>query len=388
MFYLSHSFPNRAVSIAVRPNGKIVVGGNILDSNNGLNTAVVIQLNADGSGDSSFGVNGAAYVSPASGDGNFISRLVVDGDGTIDMAGTNHDYVRNVNRFLFDRMSADGKTIEPAFTYEFGSGNNQDDHALDLAIDSQGRYLVGGYHRGAAGNYDCAVIRIQHSLFEVDPSFGSGGQNIIAFDYGGDNGDFCNALTVIEPSDYVVLGGHATVPNSGGGSHQAAILALLDSSGNLATWRDPNSLGFSPAKFSFDYSSNHVSGTAHAVTRLLLDRYGQFGQIGTLLAIGYGTDTLSPSSQDMGVARFLLPSPFTNFAFDPTFNNLQPELLYLGNASFTCVTNAAAFGNGNLTIAGSVAYTDDTGSTVLSVAARYAKYDGIFNNSFDPFLAL
>ncbi len=64
-FYLYGPADNHASSIALRPNGKIVVGGTIHDDNNGLVTAGATQLNADGSGDTTWGNNGAVYFTPA-----------------------------------------------------------------------------------------------------------------------------------------------------------------------------------------------------------------------------------------------------------------------------------------------------------------------------------
>src|SRR5512146_21913 len=145
----------RAHAVAVRPDGRIIVGGNF------ANVIEVAQFTANGSPDPAFaGGQGYVLLTPPQGDSNYLSRLVIDTDGSIDIAGTYYANQSgfNSNEFFFARISANGSTVEP-FQYLFGSGPNADDHAQDLAIDSQGRYVVVGYHRGASGNYDFAAIR-------------------------------------------------------------------------------------------------------------------------------------------------------------------------------------------------------------------------------------
>ncbi len=383
-FYSGQHVENQAFAVALRPDGHIVIGGTILDDNTGLDTAVVVQINADGTSDSTFGNNGpgATYVTPASGDGNYLSRLVLGSDGTIDIAGFNHDHTRNVNRFLFDRISADGRTVEPMFTYEFGSGPNQDDHATDLAIDSQGRYVVGGYHRGSNGTYDCAVIRIQHSLYDVDPSFGSGGETTIAFNLGGDNVDQCTAVAVIPPSDYVVLGGHATAMTADG-AYQAAILAFLDNNGQVAV-NNGGGTGNLPDLFAFAYNNHPLAGTSNAINKLIIDYYDtQFPQ---LLAIGSGWISGMPYGDAFGIARLNLPF-YPNFTLDTTFNGGGTQSVYFaecpGNRGFQQTHNyaqSAAFVNGQLVAVGDTAAC--SGGTVPTVA-RFAAFDGIFKNGFE-----
>ncbi len=207
--------------IAVRPDDRIVTVANQPDG-----VAVVSQFTANGLPDyGNFGSNAATFINPLSGDSTNAARVILESNGTIDVAGTYYANQSgfNSNEFLFVQISADGKTVQPLFQYLFSSGPDADDHAQDLGIDSQGRYVVVGYHRGAAGNYDFAAIRIRHDLYDVDNTFGSAGQTTVDF---GDNGDYANALT-LTPTGYIALGGQA--------NGQAA-MALLDPNGNLNTY--------------------------------------------------------------------------------------------------------------------------------------------------------
>lgn len=372
---------NQAFSVAVRPDGHIVVGGTIIDGNNGRITAVVLQLNADGSGDTSFGNNGAGatYLTPASGDGSYLARLVLDSDGTTDVAGTYYDNQAsfNGNQFFFARISADGATIEP-FQYQFGSGPNQDDHALNLAIDNQGRYVLVGYHRGSAGNYDCAAIRILNNLFDVDNTFGSAGQTTVAFDLGGDDGDFCDAIALFKSSQYIAIGGHASVDGSG---NQNAVVAMLDNNGSLAQYYS-DQIGY-PAKLAFTYGG--AADAATTVSKLIVDNNDT--KTPQLLAIGTGLKSGVPYGDAFGVARFNLPA-FTNFSFDTTFNGSGTQNVYfdecpdgIGLLRTYNDARSAAYANGKLTVAGAAACT--SGSTSSIGTARFAPFDVIFNNGVD-----
>jgi uncharacterized delta-60 repeat protein len=360
--------------VAVRPDDRIVT---VANQPGGV--AVVSQFTASGLPDGTFGTNGAAFIFPASGDSTYVSRVVIESDGYIDVAGFYHQQSTNNNEFLFDRVLADGSGND-LFQYEFGSGNNQDDHALGVAIDPQGRYVVCGYHRGANGNYDFAAIRIQHNLYDVDPTFGSGGQTTVAFDLGGDNGDYCNAVAIFPSSGYMVLGGHSTV-TVGNGTYQAASLAELDNNGNLYQHRCGDF--FCPSQFTFAYNLNPSAGLTNDITRLIIDSYDT--KYPQLLAIGSGFQSGPPYGQMFGIARFNFPG-FGEFPFDSNFNGKGVEGVYfaerptgIGLLTTTNYGLSGTFANGKLVVAG---YTQASGGNAIAVT-RLAPFDGIFKNGFD-----
>ncbi|HEX4481516.1 MAG TPA: hypothetical protein VH082_11935 [Rudaea sp.] len=380
-FPYAGSSVNQAFSVALRPDGHIVVGGTIIDENNGRITAVVLQLNADGSADGSFGNNGpgATYLTPASGDSSYLARLIIDSDGTTDVAGTyyNNQGGFNGNQFYFARVSTDGKTIEP-FQYEFGSGPNQDDHALNLAIDNQGRYVLVGYHRGSGGNYDCAAIRILNNLFDVDNTFGTAGQTTVAFDLGGDDGDSCDAIAIFHGSQYMAIGGHASVDASG---NQKAIIAMLDNNGDLDQYYS-DQIGY-PARLAFTYGG--AADAATTVSKLIIDNNDT--KTPTLMAIGTGFQSSVPYGDAFGVARFTLPA-YVNFAPDTTFNGSGTQSVFfdecpdgIGLLRTYNAAGSATYANGKLTVVGETACT--SGGTSNISAARFAPFDVIFNNGLD-----
>jgi uncharacterized delta-60 repeat protein len=350
--------------VAVRTDDRIVAIANQPDG-----VAVVSQFTANGLPDSgNFGSGAAVFISPASGDSTNVARVVIERNGTIDIAGFYHQQSTNNNQFLFVQMSPDGLTVQPFFQYEFGSGNNQDDHAQDLVIDDQGRYVVVGYHRGASGNYDFAAIRILGNLYDVDQTFGSGGQTTVDF---GDNGDYANAVA-LTPTGYIAVGGQA--------NGQAA-LTLLDPNGNLNTYFSSGLLY--SEKFAFNFGSG---GGNDSIAKLVLDGYDT--KYPQLLAIGSGNQSYASGPGGaaglmFGIARVNLPGTYSNFSLDATFAGDGTEGLYFnvrpsGIGSFITTNHghSTAFANGKLIVVG------DTLGTDMAIG-RLAPFDGIFKNGFD-----
>jgi uncharacterized delta-60 repeat protein len=364
--YFAGATGTRAQAVALRPDGRIVVGGNF-STGAAYSEADVMQLTPSGDLDTTFAsAEGYIEILPQAGDRSTLSRLLVLPDGRIVLAGTYYDNQAgfNGNQFFFDRVAADGSDSEP-FAYQFGSGPNQDDHALDLAVDGQGRYVLCGYHRGASGNYDFAAIRIRADLYDVDTAFGDGGQTTVDF---GDDGDYCNAL-VVTPAGYVVLGGQA--------NGQAA-MSLLDPDGHLFEWYS-GGIGH-PTLFPFAFGSGSAADT---ITRLMIDRYD--AQQPRVVAVGTGNQSGVPYGLMFGVARVYLPG-YSNLQFDPSFNGGTPEVLFfaehfdgIGLLATRNHGNSAAWDGGRLVLVGD---TQVPGGTDMAVA-RLAAFDGIHLDGFD-----
>lgn len=370
----------RGRGVAVRTDGRIVAAG--VATYAGVTYPLVIQLKADGTLDDAFGDGGSAAISVASGDSVSLSRMILDSDGSVDVVGTYYLAASNSYQFFFDRIAPDGNSDEP-FRFIFGGGANQDAHAMDVAIDSQGRYVVAGYAPGPHG-YDCAVIRITHDLYDVDRTFGHTdpddyGYQTVAFDYAGDDNDVCNAVAIF-PGGHIALGGHATA-NASNGTYQAAVLAELDGAGQPASYFSSGLLY--PTKFAFAYGTASA-GLSNDIARLIVDGYDT--KYSQLLAIGSGYQGGVPYGQQLGVARLNPPQIYNNFALDGTFAGdgtlglwfvERPDglgLMRTSNDGF-----GAAFGSGQLVVAGD---TQAPGGMQAAIA-RLVAFDGIFKNGFD-----
>lgn len=124
---------NQGLSLAVQPDGKIVLAGN-----SGGDFAFV-RYNPDGSIDQSFGTNGKAVVPNTS----TVYSIAIQPDGKIVAAGTSYNGTNN--DFALVRLESNG-SLDPSF------GNNGrvvtsvhgDDRAYAVAIQSDGRLVVAG----------------------------------------------------------------------------------------------------------------------------------------------------------------------------------------------------------------------------------------------------
>ncbi|MBX3733241.1 MAG: tandem-95 repeat protein [Verrucomicrobiae bacterium] len=121
---------SRVMSVALQPDGKVLVGG-WFTSVNGVGRNRIARLNSDGSVDTSF--------NPGAGVGdNYVFRVAVRADGKILITGA-FTTVDGISRSRIARLEPGG-ALDSGF--DVGTGANQDVHALALQPD--GKVLVGG----------------------------------------------------------------------------------------------------------------------------------------------------------------------------------------------------------------------------------------------------
>lgn len=122
-------------SIAVQPDGKILIGGNFTQLNpNGTGAVTrsrIARLNADGTVDAAFNPN-------ASGD---VYSIAIQADGKILIGGgffsLNPNNTGSVTRNRIARLNADG-TVDASFN------PNASSTVLSIAIQADGKILIGG----------------------------------------------------------------------------------------------------------------------------------------------------------------------------------------------------------------------------------------------------
>lgn len=209
-------------AIAIDGKGRIVVAGCWVHAL--TEQPIVVRFEPDGSLDPSFGQNGIVQPPWTVPYGvACIDGVAIDGAGRIVIGGTT---ARQAFRYDFavGRLLEDGSPDQ-----SFGNGGlttvdsgSDGDFGTALAIDGQGRILLGGTIDSRAGATERAVAIRVTSDGSLDPSFGTDG--IASAGFGG--GSSAEAIAV-EPSGAVLLAGAATVL----GSRQFA-LARLDSHGN------------------------------------------------------------------------------------------------------------------------------------------------------------
>ncbi|MEO7319254.1 MAG: choice-of-anchor D domain-containing protein, partial [Chthoniobacteraceae bacterium] len=205
-------------SVAVQSDGKIVVAGTSLNAAFDFDFALV-RYNTDGSLDNGFGTGG--IVTTPIGSGNDSGRSVaLQSDGKILVAGDSR--VGSNNDFALVRYNTDG-----SLDSSFGTGGivttligSIYDYGNSVAVQSDGKILVGGASSSGTNNYDFALARYMTDG-TLDSSFGTGG--IVTTPIGGD--DFGQSVAV-QSSGKILVAGYSRVGS-------AFALARYNSDGSL-----------------------------------------------------------------------------------------------------------------------------------------------------------
>ena len=175
-----------ANALAVLPDGKFLLAGSIETTNFTFpdSSALLLRLNADGSIDPSFGINGMRTLNVAN-SSSAAHSIALGSDGSIYVGGT----FKPAEPFDFDRFVAK-YTANGALVGSFGTNgvtrisfddfdNNEDtlDSAGSLLIDDQDRL----YDCGASRSFNPGTLIVLSAARltpqgQLDASFGSGGR--------------------------------------------------------------------------------------------------------------------------------------------------------------------------------------------------------------------
>jgi len=172
---------NDAVNVVIpQPDGKVIAAGRFTLANNvGRNR--IARFNFDGSLDTSF--------DPGTGADGEITAAVLQPDGRIVVAGRFTSFNGSTHNRVC-RLNANGSVDQT-----FGLGAGIDNAALSLALQSDGRILVGG-------QFSLVDLTLRFNLARLNTN----GSVDLSFDPGnGPNGDV-NAI-VIQPDGAIVIGG-------------------------------------------------------------------------------------------------------------------------------------------------------------------------------------
>ncbi len=180
---------DRAYGVTMQADGKVLLGG--YAGNGTDDDFAVVRYNVDGSLDTTFGIGGRVITPVGSGDDDGHSVLV-QSDGKILVGG----YATGGSGwydFAVVRYNADG-----SLDTTFGTGGKvltpvQADsaYAHSMAIQGNGKILLGGYTSGSSG-YDFALVRC-NADGSLDTTFGTGGTVVTPV---GAEGDFAYSVTV------------------------------------------------------------------------------------------------------------------------------------------------------------------------------------------------
>ncbi len=199
-------------SLALQPDGKVLIGGLFL-SYNGTPRARVARINTNGSLDTSF--------DPGLGANNQVSAFAVQPDGKIIIGGLFTSY-NGTPRNRIARLNADGSldtSFNPGTGATFGSFQSS---IQTLALQSDGRVLIGGEFNSYNGIARNSIARINGDG-SLDTSFDPG------------TGTTRVESIVLQPDGKILIGG-------GMGSYNGIArksIARVNSDGSLDTSFNP-----------------------------------------------------------------------------------------------------------------------------------------------------
>lgn len=218
-FKIGIGFNHIVRTIALQPDGKILVGGDFT-SNNGQTRNRIIRLNTDGTLDTSFNI-GTGFIGTVN--SNFVSTITIQPDGKILVGGACTLYNGQTQNY-FARLNIDG-SLDTSFN--IGTGFNHFVHSIALQPD--GKILAGGSFTSYNAQTRNHIIRL-NTDGNLDTSFNIGT---------GFNHDVVQSIT-LQPDGKILVVGDFTSYN---GQIRNRIIRLntdgsLDTSFNIGTGFD------------------------------------------------------------------------------------------------------------------------------------------------------
>jgi uncharacterized delta-60 repeat protein len=237
-------FRSSIESVVIQSDGKILVGGSFtsyaIQSDGGaFNRNGLVRLNSDGTLDTAFcqnAVDGAKF-----GISGTVSTIAVQSDGKILVGGTFTNYAGTTSRNRLIRLNSDG-TLDTAFTENSSDGGKFNNIVRSIAIQSDGKILVGGNFTNYAGTTSRNRLIRLNSDGTLDTAFTENSS---------DGGKFSSIESVVIQSDGKILVG-GVFTNYGGTSGRSR-LVRLNSDGTLDTDFCQNAVD--GAKFNSDITS-------------------------------------------------------------------------------------------------------------------------------------
>ena len=284
-----------AYSVAIAPDGKIVLAGNVVKADGGEDFAVA-RFNDDLTLDATFNGRGAQF-SDFQSNADGARAVAVQDDLKIVVAGyalisgtiyTDYD-------FAVERFNEDG-TLDTTFdgdgkwTYDAGSDA---DYANALAIQTDGKIVVAGGATPSIGCTDFMVVRL-NSNGSYDSSFDGDGKASAGF-------GFCEGAqaVAVDPSN-----GSITLAGGDFGEHKHILVVRFLANGTLDSSFGGNEYGGAGGGPGTLIAPIIDKGTAYAV---VVQPDHKTVVAGRALTLGYPD-------------RFILMRFMPDGSFDPTFN--------------------------------------------------------------------
>ncbi|MBN2159642.1 MAG: delta-60 repeat domain-containing protein [Spirochaetes bacterium] len=182
---------NDVKSLVIQGDGKVLVGGHFTQYNDTDVPDGIIRLNADGSVDTDFNSVGTGANQP-------VYSLAIQRDGKVIIGGdfTLYNGLDVPDRII--RLNADG-SVDSTFN---NGGTGADGGVVTMAIQRDGKVLVGGYFTTYNGPVPDRIIRL-NTDGSVDSTFNNGGTGA----------DVSVNSLAIQRNGKVIMGGNFTTYN-------------------------------------------------------------------------------------------------------------------------------------------------------------------------------
>jgi uncharacterized delta-60 repeat protein len=345
---------DKATAVAIRPNGRIVVGG-FTTTNNDF---AVAQLEANGNLDGLFGPAADGKFRFTFGGTDIANDLVIQSDGNIVMVGFTDAGAGVDDDFAIARVLANGSALDAA---AFGTGGKVlvefggDDEANGVALQSDGFIVVAG---STSSNNDYAIARLDLGG-GLDGTFSGDGKvapSLGGLDVGTD--------VAIQADGKIVVVGRT---NQGGAPADNFGILRLNIDGSNDTSFDTDGIAF--AQFGGDDEANGVA----------IDPNGRIVAVGSTTA-----------NNDFAVARFIgTVEKGPNLAVGGSLDNKAGLFVPDPTGAFPLAPTAtlSAFGAGTNNVRTAVADVNGDGvaDTILvtgpGVPIRFAVVSGTDNTT-------
>jgi uncharacterized delta-60 repeat protein len=234
----------------VYPDGRVLLSGYTDLGSGTMACGVLTRLNANGSTDTDFGMDGSVCLSPGGGDPDITlgAGTVLLPDGRIVLTGATNTSASGSNYDMFASGLLGDGSIDTVFgsggtrLLAFDQGGNNSDFALVALRQPDGRLLLAGRAEGATGD-DIAIARLLADG-TPDPDFGTGGRAVIALDLTPNGADIARAIA-LQSDGRIVLAGAAE--RNPGGAEAAIVVRLLPNGGLDASFGSGGVVVISPS---------------------------------------------------------------------------------------------------------------------------------------------
>ena len=358
-FNMANIFGFKVNTIVIQPDGKILVGGDF-----GAPKKYLIRLNTDGSFDTAFNTN-IDFTNFYTSDG--VYSILVQPDGKIIVAGGFISF-KGANQFHVIRLNTDGTKDN---SFDIGTGFDGDIFAYlySMALQPDGKIIVGGMYGQFQGNYQPSLIRLN-----------ADGSKDMTFTSKFGSYDTINCISV-QPDGKIIIGGHF---DSYDGVNQRGLIRL-----NADGTRDESFSYGSALQLNITIESLLLEPDGKIIAGGTFTKYNGFSQNHLLRLNPDGTKDDS----------FKLGNGFESeklIYYDVTVKSItmQPDGKYIFGGSFNQYQNTTKNNIVRVNYDGSIDQSFDTGKglddAVLAIASQsdkkfivagsFTSYDGIPQN--------